>query len=75
MEPTNCNRIMYICLYSMKAKKKKVDTMNAADMGIDLTPNYEILEILEPPPRKAGIMVSDVDELLDKLRNEAKVLK
>jgi electron transfer flavoprotein beta subunit len=58
----------------MKAKKKKVDTMAADDMGVDLTPRNEVLEVFEPPPRKEGIKVEDVDTLLDKLRNEAGVI-
>lgn len=59
----------------MKAKKKKVDTIQADDMGIDLNPRNEVLEVFEPPPRKEGIMVNDVDELMDKLRNEAGVIQ
>lgn len=55
----------------MKAKKKKVDVLEAEDMGIDLAPRNEVLEVYAPPPRKEGVMVADVDELLDKLRNEA----
>ena len=58
----------------MKAKKKKVETIPAEDLGIDLTPHNKVLEVIEPPPRKAGVMVENVDELIDKLRNEAKVL-
>jgi electron transfer flavoprotein beta subunit len=58
----------------MKAKKKKVDTLIAADMGVDLEAHNDVVEILEPPGRKAGVMVKDVDELLDKLRNEATVI-
>lgn len=58
----------------MKAKKKKVDTLAADDMGVDLTPRNEVLEVFEPPPRKEGIKVEDVDTLLDKLRNEAGVI-
>ena len=58
----------------MKAKKKKVDTLNADEMGVDLTPRNQVLEVFEPPPRKEGIIVEDVDALLDKLRNEAGVL-
>jgi electron transfer flavoprotein beta subunit len=58
----------------MKAKKKPVETLNADDMGVDLSPQNEVLEVMEPAPRKAGIKVADVDELLDKLRNEAKVI-
>lgn len=62
----------------MKAKKKKVDTIDINDLGVDasdLEPRNEILDIVEPPPRAEGIMVADIDELVDKLRNEAKVLK
>lgn len=59
----------------MKAKKKKVDTMKAEDFGVDLEPHNEVLDIFEPPPRKEGITVDSVDELVDKLRYEAKVLK
>ena len=55
----------------MKAKKKKVDTIAAEDLGVDLAPRNEVLEVFEPPPRKAGITVEDVDSLVDKLRNEA----
>lgn len=58
----------------MKAKKKKVDTLLAADMGVDLEAHNEVVELFEPPGRKAGVMVKDVDELLDKLRNEAAVI-
>ena len=58
----------------MKAKKKKVDTLLAADMGVDLEAHNEVVEILEPSGRKAGVMVKDVDDLLDKLRNEAAVI-
>jgi len=58
----------------MKAKKKKVDTMIAEDMGIDLKPRNEVLRVFEPPARKEGIMVDSVDSLLDKLKNEAGLL-
>lgn len=57
------------------AKKKPVETLNAEDMGVDLTPHVEILDVMEPPPRKEGIKVADVAELIDKLRNEAKAIK
>jgi electron transfer flavoprotein beta subunit len=59
----------------MKAKKKPVETMAAEDLGIDLAPRNEVLEVVGPPSRKEGIKVADVDELIDKLRNEAQVLK
>lgn len=58
----------------MKAKKKKVDTLVAEDMGVDLAPHNEVVEVFEPPPRQEGIMVESVDQLLDKLRNEAGVV-
>jgi len=58
----------------MKAKKKKVDVFQAEDMGVDLEPKNKVLEVYEPPPRKEGILVENVDELLDKLRNEAAVI-
>jgi electron transfer flavoprotein beta subunit len=59
----------------MKAKKKKVDTIEATDLGIDLAPQHKVLEVFEPPPRKEGVKVADVDGLIDKLRNEAKLIK
>jgi electron transfer flavoprotein beta subunit len=58
----------------MKAKKKPLDTLTPADLGVDVTPRLKYLEVGEPPPRKPGVKVADVTELLDKLRNEAKVL-
>lgn len=58
----------------MKAKKKKVELLQAEDLGVDLEPKNKVLEVYEPPPRKEGILVKDVDELLDKLRNEAAVI-
>lgn len=59
----------------MKAKKKPVDTMSAEEFGVDLTPQNEVLEVMEPAPRKEGIKVEDVASLIDKLRNEAKVIE
>jgi len=58
----------------MKAKKKKVKVQKATEMGVDLEPRLEILDIYEPASRKAGVVVDSVDELVDKLKNEAKVL-
>ncbi|CAM9556942.1 unnamed protein product [Sphacelaria rigidula] len=58
----------------MKAKKKQVDVMEAAGMGIDLAPQNVVTEVVQPPARKGGVLVESVDELLDKLRNEAGVL-
>ena len=58
----------------LKAKKKKVETIQLSDLDIDVTPRLQTLKVEEPPVRKGGVLVKDVDELLDKLRNEAKVL-
>jgi electron transfer flavoprotein beta subunit len=59
----------------MKAKKKPVDTINAVDLGVDLSTHNVVVEVFEPPSRKEGVMVGSVDELLDKLRNEASVIQ
>ena len=58
----------------MKAKKKPLDSMSADELGVDVTPRLAITRVEEPPAREAGIRVSDVGELLDKLKNEAKVI-
>lgn len=58
----------------LKAKKKPVETINLADMGIDATPRLKVTKVEAPSERSGGVMVADVDELLDKLRNEAKVI-
>ncbi|MBT4769964.1 MAG: electron transfer flavoprotein subunit beta/FixA family protein [Rhodospirillaceae bacterium] len=58
----------------MKAKKKPVDQMSPEDLAVDVTPRLTTLKVEEPPTRAAGIKVADVGELLDKLRNEAKVI-
>ena len=58
----------------MKAKKKPLDVIEAGDMGVDLKPRLTTLKVTEPSQREAGIRVSDVPELVDKLRNEAKVI-
>ena len=58
----------------MKAKKKPLDSMSADELGVDVTPRLAITRVEEPPAREAGIKVSDVDELVDKLKNEAKVI-
>ena len=50
------------------------DRLNAADLGIDTTPRVEVLKVEEPPKRKAGIKVANVAELVQKLKNEAKVI-
>jgi electron transfer flavoprotein beta subunit len=58
----------------MKAKKKPLDTLTPETLGVDVKPRLVVLEVTEPPPRKSGMMVPDVQTLLDKLRNEAKVI-
>lgn len=58
----------------MKAKKKPLQVIPADDMGVDIRPRLEILEIVEPPRRAGGVKVADVAELVDKLRNEARVV-
>ena len=58
----------------MKAKKKPIEQLNAADLGVDIAPRVEVLKVEEPPKRKAGIKVANVAELVQKLKNEAKVI-
>jgi len=58
----------------MKAKKKKIDKVKPEDLGVTLTEHLTTVSVEEPPKRKAGIMVSSVDELVDKLKNEAKCI-
>ena len=58
----------------MKAKKKPIDVLSPEDLGVDVTPRLETLKVVEPPPRQAGVIVDSVAELVDKLRNEAKVI-
>tara|TARA_B100000963_G_C22628757_1_gene673783 strand:+ start:991 stop:1743 length:753 start_codon:yes stop_codon:yes gene_type:complete len=59
----------------MKAKKKELNVTTVNDMGIDVNPRTEVLSVELPPTREAGIMVETVDELVDKLKNEAKVIQ
>ena len=58
----------------MKAKKKPLDTIKPADLGVDVAPRLSTLNVSEPPKRSAGIKVADVAELVNKLKNEAKVI-
>ena len=58
----------------MKAKKKQLDTVSPADLGVDVTPRTKLLKVEPPAERKAGIKVADVAQLVDKLKNEAKVI-
>ena len=58
----------------MKAKKKQIEQMSASDLGVDTAPKIQQIKVEEPPKRKAGIKVSSVAELVQKLKNEAKVI-
>tara|TARA_B100001175_G_C19410782_1_gene591010 strand:+ start:278 stop:1027 length:750 start_codon:yes stop_codon:yes gene_type:complete len=58
----------------MKAKKKPIDIKDASSLGIDINTRIEQLKVEEPPVRQKGIMVSDVSELIQKLKHEAKVI-
>ncbi|WP_343560966.1 electron transfer flavoprotein subunit beta/FixA family protein [Kiloniella sp. b19] len=58
----------------MKAKKKPIDAMSAADLGVDVAPRLKVLKVEEPAARAAGVKVANVAELVDKLKNEAKVI-
>ncbi len=58
----------------MKAKKKPLETVKPADLGVDVSPRLATLKVVEPPKRSAGIKVADVKELVAKLKNEAKVI-
>ena len=59
----------------MKAKKKELNVISASDMGIDINSRTELLSVELPPSREAGIIVETVDQLVDKLKNEAKVIQ
>ena len=58
----------------MKAKKKPIDTMTPADLGVDAAPRLATVKVTEPPARAAGVIVGNVGELVDKLKNDAKVV-
>lgn len=58
----------------MKAKKKQLDVIEPSSLGVDYTPRLQVMKVVEPARRKGGIKVGSVDELIDKLKNEAKVL-
>jgi electron transfer flavoprotein beta subunit len=69
------NEPRYVTLPNiMKAKKKPMDTVKPEDLGVDVAPRIKTLKVSEPPKRGAGIMVPDVATLVDKLKNEAKVV-
>jgi len=58
----------------MKAKKKPLDSLTVDDLGVDIKPRLTIVKVEEPAAREAGIKVADVKELVEKLKNEAKVI-
>lgn len=58
----------------MKAKKKPIEVVSPEDLGVDVTPRLKILKVIEPQKRQAGVIVGSVAELVDKLKNEAKVV-
>ncbi len=69
------NEPRYVTLPNiMKAKKKVLDVVKPADLGVDVTPRVKTLKVVEPAKRSAGIKVPDVATLVAKLRNEAKVI-
>jgi electron transfer flavoprotein beta subunit len=69
------NEPRYVTLPNiMKAKKKQLDVFKPADLGVDVTPRIKTLKVVEPPKRGAGIKVPDVATLVNKLKNEAKVI-
>jgi electron transfer flavoprotein beta subunit len=58
----------------MKAKKKPLDSLTVDELGVDISPRLTIVKVEEPAAREAGIKVADVKELVEKLKNEAKVI-
>lgn len=69
------NEPRYVTLPNlMKAKKKAITTIPVADLGVDIEPRLKTLQVQEPPQRNVGVRVASVAELVDKLKNEAKVL-
>jgi electron transfer flavoprotein beta subunit len=69
------NEPRYVTLPNiMKAKKKPLETVKPEDLGVDVAPRIKTLKVVEPPVRSAGIKVADVAALVDKLKNEAKVI-
>jgi electron transfer flavoprotein beta subunit len=69
------NEPRYVTLPNiMKAKKKTLEVVKPADLGVDITPRLKTLKVVEPPRRGAGVKVPDVATLVAKLKNEAKVI-
>jgi electron transfer flavoprotein beta subunit len=69
------NEPRYVTLPNiMKAKKKELEIIKPESLGVDVTPHLKTIKVEEPPKRTAGILVADVAALVDKLKNEAKVI-
>ncbi len=69
------NEPRYVTLPNiMKAKKKQLDIIKPEELGVDIAPRLKTLKVEEPPKRTAGVMVADVAALVEKLKNEAKVI-
>jgi len=69
------NEPRYVTLPNiMKSKKKQLDILKPAELGVDVAPRLKTLKVIEPPKRTAGVIVKDVAELVSKLRTEAKVI-
>jgi electron transfer flavoprotein beta subunit len=69
------NEPRYVTLPNiMKAKKKPLDMVKPEELGVDIAPRLKTIKVEEPPKRSAGVMVADVAVLVDKLKNEAKVI-
>ena len=69
------NEPRYVTLPNiMKAKKKQLDIVKPDELGVDIAPRLKTLKVEEPPKRTAGVMVADVAALVEKLKNEAKVI-
>ena len=58
----------------MKAKKKQLDILSPSEIDVDVTPRTEVVSVVEPPEREAGVKVGSAEELVEKLKNEAKVI-
>ena len=68
------NQGMHHYLILWRPGKKKIDSIDITTLGLNLTRRLSVIEVNDPPERKAGIMVKDIDELMEKLTNEAKVI-
>lgn len=67
------NLIIFLIPNLQKAKKKQIEKKSPKDLGVEITPHIEIVEVTDPPVREAGVKVKDVDELLDKLKQAGRI--